>query len=55
MGLGLVEMGCIIVAGEDHVTGLLGDSIIGVVGHIIKDFMNSGICVFFGCGLLGAY
>ena len=43
------------MADEDNVTGLVGDSIIGVGGHIIKELVNSVCCVFCGYRLLGAY
>ena len=54
-GFWFVDVGCIRVEGEDNFNGLVGDSIVGVGSHIIKELVDSGHCVLCGCGLLGAY
>ena len=54
-GLGFVEVECIRVASEDHVTGLVVDSIVGAGRNIIKELVNSGRCVFCGFCLLVDY
>ena len=43
------------MAGEDHITSSVGYSIIEVGGHVVQELVNIGRCVFYGCGLLGAY
>ena len=54
-GIGFVEVRCIRMVDEGHVTSLVGDSIIVVGVHIFQELFNSGRCVFCVCGLLGTY
>ena len=54
-GIGFFDVGFIRVAIKDNITGSVGDCIVGVGSHVVKELVNSGHCVFCGCGLSGAY
>ena len=51
---GLVEGASVGVAGEEHVAGVVCDTIVGVGGDVIKELGDGSVGVLGGGGLLGA-
>ena len=51
-GLGYVEVGGVGVSCKDHVTGAVGDAIVGIGGEVIKELEHVSVCVVGGGGLL---
>jgi len=49
-----VEVSGISVSSKDHAAGSVGDSVVGIIGEVVKDLVDGGSRVFGGSGLLGA-
>ena len=54
-GAGCIEVTCVGVCSEVHVTGVLCDTIIRTGGVIVEELVDGSIGCFSGIGLLGGY